>query len=133
MSAQRCPHSYICEDEHGFLGCQLGKPGEDNLVYVNKVGTFGVNCAIGGQGSAGLRATYHLIGPCPPDDLESVATARRGRIGIVLSYSYLSAMGYPVKWAKTRGGFRVEWLGMETKYASYKLGLTESSLWLAKG
>ena len=76
-------------------------------------------------------AGLHLIGPCPlvlllfADDLESVATTRQGRIGIVLSYSYLSAMGYPFKWAKTRGGFRVEWLGMETKYASYKLGQPE--------
>ncbi|CAE7930452.1 unnamed protein product [Symbiodinium sp. KB8] len=24
--------------------------------------------------------------------------------------------GFPFKWAKTRGGFRVEWLGMETEY-----------------
>ena len=65
------------------------------------------------------------------DDLESLATTRRGRIGIVLSYSYLSAMGYPFKWAKTRGGYRVEWLGMETEYASYRLGLTERrSKWL---
>ena len=29
------------------------------------------------------------------------------------------------KWAKTRGGFRVEWLGMETEYSSYRLGLTK--------
>ena len=122
---RRFKHS---EDEQGFLGCQLGIPGEDNIVYVNKVGTFGVNCASYWWtriAAAGLRATYHLIGPCPldmllyADDLESLATTRRGRIGIVLSYSYLSAMGYPFKWAKTRGGYRVEWLGMETEYASY--------------
>ena len=30
-----------------------------------------------------------------------------------------------------RGGFRVEWLGMETEYSSYRLGLTEKrSGWL---
>ena len=134
---RRFKHS---EDEQGFLGCQLGIPGEEDIVYVNKVGTFGVNCASYWWtriAAAGLRATYHLIGPCPldmllyADDLESLATTRRGRIGIVLSYSYLSAMGYPFKWAKTRGGYRVEWLGMETEYASYKLGLTERrSRWL---
>ena len=42
------------------------------------------------------------------DDLESLATTARGRMGIVLSYLYLAAMGYPFKWAKTRGGFKVE-------------------------
>ena len=134
---RRFKHS---EDGQGFLGCQLGIPGEEDIVYVNKVGTFGVNCASYWWtriAAAGLRATYHLIGPCPldmllyADDLESLATSRRGRICIVLSYSYLSAMGYPFKWSKTRGGYRVEWLGMETEYASYKLGLTERrSRWL---
>ena len=103
---RRFKHS---EDEQGFLGCQLGIPGDDSTVYVNKVGTFGVNCASYWWtriAAAGLRATYHLIGPCPldmllyADDLESLATARRGRVGIVLSYSYLSAMGYPFKWPK---------------------------------
>ena len=46
----------------------------------------------------------------------------------MLSYLYLSAMGYPFKWAKTRGGFRAEWLGVETEYSSYKLGLTQARL-----
>ncbi len=128
------------KEEHGFLGCQLEGDGEDSWIYVNKVGTFGVNCASYWWtriAAAGLRATYHLIGPCPldmllyADDLESLATTREGRIGIVLSYSYMSAMGYPFKWAKTRGGYRVEWLGMETEYSSYRLGLTERrAAWL---
>ena len=123
------------QDEHGYLACQLG---DDSPVYINKVETFGVNYASYWWtriSAAGLRATHHLIGPCPldmllcADDLESLATSREGRI--VLSYSYLSAMGYPFKWAKTRAGFRVEWLGMETEYSSYRLGLTEKrSGWL---
>ena len=76
------------------------------------------------------RATHHLLGKLPldlllyADDLE-LATTTRGRIGIVLSYLYLPAMG-SFKWAKTRGGFKVEWLGMETEYSSYKLGLAAS-------
>ena len=41
--------------------------------------------------------------------------------------------GYPFKWAKTRGGFRVEWLGMETEYPSYKLGLSlKRATWLVE-
>ena len=58
------------------------------------------------------------------DDLESMGRGAKGRRGIPLSYLYLAAFGYPFKWAKTRGGFRVEWLGMETEYPSYKLGLS---------
>ena len=42
-----------------------------------------------------------------------------------LRYCYLTALGYPFKWSKTRGGYRVEWLGMETEYSSYRLDLTE--------
>ena len=77
------------------------------------------------------------MGHCPvdmllyADDLESLAATQRGRIAIVLSYCYLTALGYPFKWSKTRGGYRVEWLGMETEYSSYRLGLTEKrASWL---
>ena len=97
---------------------------DNSCVYINKVGTFGVNCA-------SYWATHHLVGRCPidmllyADDLESLATTRSKRIAIVLSYCYLTALGYPFKWSKTRGGYRVEWLGMETEYSSSRLGLTE--------
>ena len=36
----------------------------------------------------------------------------------------MSLFGFPFKWAKTWGGLRVEWLGLETEYSSYRLGLT---------
>ena len=124
----------------GFLACQPdardGPVGQldNSCVYISKVGTFGVNCASywwTRVAACGIRATHHLLGRCPidmllyADDLESLATARRGRIAIVLSYCYLTALGYPFKWSKTRAGYRVEWLGMETEYSSYRLGLTE--------
>ena len=57
--------------------------------------------------------------------------SKGGRIAIVLSYCYLTALAYPFKWSKTRGGYRVEWLGMETEYSSFRLGLTEKrASWL---
>ena len=102
-----------CEEERGFLGCQIDKASD--IVYVNKVGTFGVNCASYWWtriAAAGLRATRHLLRKLPldlllyADDLESLATTARGRMGIVLSYLDLAAMGYPFKWAKTRGALR---------------------------
>ena len=104
-----------CEEEQGFLGCQIDEA--TKTVYVNKVGAFGVNCASYWWtriAAAGLRATLQLLRKLPldlllyADDLESLATTAKGRMGIVLSYLYLAAMGYPFKWAKTRGGFKVE-------------------------
>ena len=58
------------------------------------------------------------------DDLESMGRGAKGRRGTPLSHLYLAALGYPFKWAKTPGRFRVEWLGMETECPSYKLGLS---------
>ena len=111
--------------EHGFLACQLDSPDgpkkqlDESCVYINKVGTFGVNCASYWWtriAACGIRATHHLLGRCP-----------KGRIAIVLSSCYLTAFGYPFKWSKTRGGYRV----VETEYSSYRLGLTEKrATWL---
>ena len=50
------------------------------------------------------------------DDLESLGVGPSGRKGIPLSYCYMSLLAFPFKSAKTRGGFRVEWLGMEMEY-----------------
>ena len=61
--------------------------------------------------ACGLRLTHHLLGPEYPidlllyaNDLESLGCRAKGMQGL----------GYPFKWAKFCGGFRVEWLGMET-------------------
>ena len=122
--------------EHGYLACQVDAkeevPGDpaSQTVYVNQVGTFGLSCASYWWtriAACGLRLTYHLLGPDFPldlllyaDDLEAMGKGPKGRRGIPLSYLFLATLGYPFKWAKTRGGFRVEWLGMETEYPTYK-------------
>ena len=69
--------------------------------------------------ACGVRATHHLLGPLLlselllyADDLESIRRDRSGRMGIPLAFVFLAALGFPFKWAKTRGGFRVEWLGL---------------------
>ena len=77
-----------------FLACQLARDGpvgqlDNSCVYINKVGSFGVNCASSWWtrvAACGIRATHHLLGSCPidvllyADDLESLATTRKGRI-----------------------------------------------------
>ena len=126
-------------DEHGFLACQLEaendrRASDSDTIYVNKVGAFGVSCASYWWtriAACGIRATHHLLGPffllellLYADDLESIGRDRSGRMGVPLAFVFLAALGFPFKWAKTRGGFRVEWLGMETEYGSYRLGLS---------
>ena len=59
------------------------------------------------------------------DDLESLGLASSGRKGIPFSYCYMSLLGFSFKSAKMRGGFRVEWLDMETEYKKFRLGLSE--------
>ena len=115
---------------------------ESQIVYVNKVGTFGVSCASYWWtriSAAGIRATHHLLGPefmldllLYADDLEYLRVGLSGRKGIPLSYCVMSLLGFPFKWAKTRGDFRVEWLGMETEYNSYRLVTKKRAAWLVK-
>ena len=134
--------------EHGFMGCQIdgeetvdGDP-DSQIVYVNKVGTFGLSPASYWWtriAACGIRATHHLLGPGYPmdmllyaDDLEALGIGARGRQGIPLCYLFLSVLGYPFTWAKTRGGYCVEWLGMETDYSCYKLGMSaKRAAWLS--
>ena len=119
-------------EERGLLACRI-LPTDDH-IYVNRVGTFGLACAsywwsrIAG---CGVRLVHELLGPSMPiellifaDDVESLATDAGGRRGITLSYLFLSALGFPFKWAKKRGGMRVEWIGLYTDYPTYRLGLS---------
>ena len=107
------------------MGCQidmeetiLGDP-DSQIVYVNKVGTSGQSPASywwTRVAACGIRATHHLLGPGYPidlllyaDDLEGLGIGSEGRKGIPLSYLLLSVLGYPFKWAKTRGA--IGWSG----------------------
>ena len=43
----------------------------------------------------------------------------------------MSALGFPFKWAKQRGGQKVEWIGLYTDYTTFRLGLSpRRSAWL---
>lgn len=74
---------------------------------------------------------HELLGPQMPiellifaDDVEAIAASPGGRRGITLAFLFLSCLGFPFKWAKQRGGLRVEWIGLFTDYTTYKLGLS---------
>ena len=119
-------------EERGLLACRVSD--DDPYVYINKVGTFGLACAsywwsrIAGSG---VRLVHELLGPQMPiellifaDDVEAIAASPGGRRGITLAFLFLSCLGFPFKWAKQRGGLRVEWIRLFTDYTTYKLGLS---------
>ncbi|CAE7909221.1 unnamed protein product, partial [Symbiodinium sp. KB8] len=93
----------IRANEHGYMGCQIdetetffGDP-DSQIVYVNKVGTFG------------LDSRVEVIAPHGGSPV-----SRRLLIRV---HQYLAgdgAKGIPSNGAKTRGGYCVEWFGMET-------------------
>eukprot|EP00435_Cladocopium_sp_Y103_P030315 s433_g7.t1 len=105
--------------ERGFLACRVSS--EDNFVYVNNVGTFGIGSTpywwarISG---ALIRFTHYVLGPkflvemlLYADDLEVIAPGRDGRVGAVLVFLVMAAAGAPFKWQKQRGGWMTEWVG----------------------
>ena len=58
---------------------------------------------------------------------------KRGRRGIVLAYALLACLGFPFKWSKTKEGLNVQWVGYETAYASFRLGISERrASWLSE-
>lgn len=126
--------------ERGLLACKVNP--KDDCIYINRVGTFGVASASywwGRIAGAGLRLVHEILGPEMPvellifaDDLEAIGADRMGRRGIVMTYIILSAFGFPFKWAKQRGGLKVEWIGLFADYTSMKLGLSpKRAKWMA--
>ena len=129
------------KDEHGFLACKVVE--EEDVVYVNQVGTFGISSTPywwGRISASLLRITHYLVGPGVPlelllyaDDLEAMGVGREGRKGAALAFIYMSAFGSPFKWGKQRGGICTEWVGLTTNYGDYSFGLSEKrAAWLVE-
>ena len=121
-------------EERGLLSCRVSE--DDDHIYINKAGTFGVawaSCWWTRISGAGLRLTHELLGRehsgerlLYADDLEALGAGRDGRRGLVMTFLFLSAMGFPFKWSKQRGGLKVECIGLCTDYVRMTLGISES-------
>ncbi|CAK9107239.1 unnamed protein product, partial [Durusdinium trenchii] len=119
-------------EEQGFLACKASSG--SNIVYVNKVGTFGIASTPywwARLSAALMRLVYWVLGEGFPndmllyaDDLEVLTVGREGRVGGVLAYALIAALGAPFKWAKQRGGLTTEWIGLTTYYRSFAMGLS---------
>ena len=124
--------------EQGFLACRVKE--EEDTIYVNKVGTFGISSTPywwGRLSAALLRLGHVLLGPSPieallyADDLETMGIGSEGRKCQVILFVLLAALGSPFKWKKQRGGLSTEWIGLTTDYGRYALGLSaRRSDWL---
>ena len=120
------------QQEHGLLACRASD--EDEFVYVNKVGTFGVSSAAYWWTrlfAAVIRASHYLLPPeesiealTYADDIEIIAASASERRGATKFLAYLTALGTPFKWEKLRGGTSTDWIGFHTDYVLKQLGLS---------
>ena len=127
------------KSERGYLACKVRE--EDSFVYINKVGTFGIGSTPywwARISACLMRVAHYLLGEqfwvellLYADDLEVVAPGRTGRCGAMLTFLYMAAFGAPFKWAKQRGGWITEWVGLCTDYKRFAMGLSEGrAAWL---
>ena len=107
------------------------------VSFSTRPSTFGVASASywwGRIAGAGIRLVHELLGPEMPIEMlifGSLGAGLRGRPGTVLSFLFLSTLGFPFKWAKQRGGLKVEWIGLYTDNTTMRLGFSpKSAAWM---
>ena len=87
-----------------------------------------------------MRYTHYILGRrfgvemlLYADDLEIIAPGKQGRLGAVLAFLVMAAVGAPFKWKKQRGGWATDWVGINTDYRQFAMGLSEKrSQWLCE-
>ena len=115
----------------GFQACRL-RPGR---VWVNKVGTYGMNPAAyhwARFASATLvRLGHYLLGEelqvellLFADDLFSLATTIPELVGIGFLIFVLTALGVPFGWKKFRGGSEEGWIGYHIDFDKKSAGIS---------
>jgi hypothetical protein len=129
----------IIQAEWAMLSCKL-RPGS---TWVNCVGTFGISSAAywwARLAGALMRLIFGILGEDWPmeallfaDDVDFEAADERERTAVVLSIFLMLVFGAPMKNAKFRGGFRVQWIGLFFDNKNYSLGLSPSrAKWLVE-
>ena len=127
----------IASDEWAMLSCKL----RPNTTWVNCVGTFGISSAAywwSRLSGALIRMVFGILADDWPmevllfaDDVDFEAVNERERVAVVLAIFLMLVFGSPMKNAKFRGGFRVQWIGLYFDNKLYSLGLSPSrAQWL---
>jgi hypothetical protein len=128
----------IHEDDWGKQAFRLDDP---EVVYLNCVGTFGVASAAfwWSRLAATLQRTmWAFLPPGDPlyillfaDDGLCLASGPRYRKNLLAVLLFLTVLGAPLSWAKTRGGQQVEWLGYQLDLRMGLMGVSERKVdWL---
>ena len=110
-------------------------------VYVNMVGTFGVASAAfwWGRVAAVVFRVFHKVLPQHllfyfllfADDGLLLSAGPEYHKTIVALFMFLDVMEVPLSWRKTRGGFRVEWIGYTLDLDRWQVGVSAKKVqWL---
>lgn len=124
----------------GLQACRLE---EEESVYVNTRGTFGVASAAfwWGRVAGTVFRTFHRLIP-PSSIFYLLLFADDGLIFaggldyhklILALFFYVEIMEIPMSWGKTRGGVQTEWIGYTVDVKHWKLGVGERKVeWLRR-
>ena len=128
------------ERDHGYLCCRADS--DSKVVWVNRVGTFGVACAalhFGRLAGAVFRAVVRMLKQQPcfqllfADDLKWVGGGPSKYLDLWTMISGWIMMGTPFSWRKFRGGIALDYVGFWTDYSRFRLGLSEKrASWVIK-
>ena len=112
-------------------------------IYVNMVGTFGVSSAAfwWGRVASVVFRVFHRVLPQHlifylllfADDGLMMAAGPEYHKAIMALFLFLEVLEVPLSWKKTRGGFRVEWIGYTVDVERWRVGISEKKVrWLAE-
>ena len=108
------------EDDHGYLCCRINAA--DGVTWVNRVGAFGVACAalhfgrlIGAVGRVVIRLLKRQ--PCWQlifaDDVKFSVWGSAKFLNLWVLLAAWMMLGAPMTWAKFRGGFALDFVGLD--------------------
>ena len=137
-------------EDHGLLACRSNSSiaegsdsqvqSDEQLIWVNRCGTFGVSSAAHwwGRLAAGIgRLVYQLWGSqfafqfLYADDVRLTTFGEEKYLAILRGLILWLLVGSPLSWGKVRGGLSMEWLGFFLDYSSYRVGISIArSQWL---
>ena len=122
---------------------QAVQPVPGGNVYLNKRGTYGYSSAAywWGRLAAGVqRLTHYLLAHSLAvwlmlfaDDFNAAASGQDFRKRLLAIPWIMTALGVPLSWAKTKGGFVYTWIGYEIDLRGWTLGISATRAdWVIK-
>ena len=116
---------------------------EEEELYVNMVGTFGVASAAfwWGRAAAVVFRVFHRVIPGRllfylllfADDGLLMAAGPEYHKVVVALFLFMDLLEVPLSWTKTRGGFRVEWIGYSISLEDWTIGVSPKKVkWLVE-